>query len=182
MTKRKKLLDHAGREVVLGATVQQRNVYDRDMGALAINCLREGKVVGVGTSRAEVDFGREAVYAFRSTGEPALPVRIHSEYLEVIADPDPAEMKRLTSNPVMVADVTAPGTGVGYATGSDVGLLISKDGNSWVVRDNVTDDPMVTDKTLSQALRKFAYAIKLTAGAIELRWETRNDVKELYLL
>lgn len=76
--------DSKGVAITVGCRVRQLNVIDPDLGALSFNAQREGVVMSLGRTRAEVQFpGRTAVYGFRFTDEPKTD-RVHAKYLEVL--------------------------------------------------------------------------------------------------
>jgi hypothetical protein len=78
----------------------------------------------------------------------------------------------------MVADVTAPGTGVGFSEKADVDFLITREGRNWLVYETISGERRATGRTLADALRAFAKPLGLT-GQIELRWEYQADRLQL---
>ena len=70
--------------ILVGARVRQLNVFDASAGATAANAGREGEVVGLGRTRAEVAFdGATAIRNFRPTDEP-MTHRIAGRLLRVL--------------------------------------------------------------------------------------------------
>jgi hypothetical protein len=86
------LTDDAGVEIRVGDTVRQAGAsgtrwYNPALGALLANAGERGIVVGLGRTRARVDFGRTKrdVFGTVGTDEPIIDV-VHTSMLTVVKE------------------------------------------------------------------------------------------------
>ena len=88
----KPLNDAAGRKVRVGDKVRQANAsgtrwYNSALGALLVNAGEHGTVVGLGRTRARVDFGRTKrdVFGTVGTDEPIIDI-VNTTMLTVVQE------------------------------------------------------------------------------------------------